>query len=401
MSKNKKNVIVLRMTAEDEKRSKKRRTLTEENSSDDENEEILSTDECDSDTEEKIPEAIIKKITGADIISKIFTYNDEDVLVILDENKKPWYRGKDICEILEYAKPRNAIASHVKPKYKKSLADMTPGIRASFKIDKKTIFINNTGLFQLVSHSQKPEAEALWEFITEEVLPKLFATGTYSLPAKESDIERLNKNFYDDNLLSDYKNKLAVYLAYIGKYKGKHILKFGKTNDFVERDLEQHRKMYKKFNVIKIWETIANDLVENDIKINFTSKNMLTVLTKEQLKIQCKEKTKRELVTLNEIGDLDYCINMITDVVAKTKLPREIELNDEIKQWKHKCEILEIKLNEKEERIADLKHSLKRTEHSLEKEEQISETLTEKIEEANKKITKFRLIIKALKRKIY
>lgn len=68
----------------------------------------------------------------------MFTYDEADIFVILDKNNKPWYRGKDIAEILEYAKPRNAILTHVSEKYKKSLADMTPGIRASLKMDMKT-----------------------------------------------------------------------------------------------------------------------------------------------------------------------------------------------------------------------------------------------------------------------
>lgn len=197
-------------------------------------------------------------------------------------------------------------------------------------------------MFQLVSRSKKPEAVKLWEFITEEILPELFTTGTYTLPPKQSDIDKLNKNFYDDVLLSNYKNKLAVYLAYIGKYNGKHILKFGKSNDFVKRDLEQHRKMYKKFNVIKIWETIANDLVEENIKTNFASKQMLIALTKKQLDINCKEATKRELVVLNEINDLDYCIQMIESVVRNTILPQENKYLDEIREYKHKLELFEM-----------------------------------------------------------
>jgi len=203
------------------------------------------------------------------MISKIFTYEEADVLVILDKNKKPWYKAKDICVILEYVKHRNAISNNVSEKYKKSYANMEPVGKHPLKIDPQTIFINNSGLFQLISRSRKKQSVKLWEFITEEVLPELFTKGTYSLPAKETDINSLNKSFYDDNKLSNYKNKLAVYLAYIGKYKGKHVLKFGKSNDFVKRDLEQHRKMYKKFNVIRIWETLANDLVEENIKTNF------------------------------------------------------------------------------------------------------------------------------------
>jgi hypothetical protein len=110
-------------------------------------------------------------------------------------------------------------------------------------------------------------------------------------------VDRLNKNFYDDVYLSNYKNILAVYLAYIGEYNGKHILKFGKSNDFVKRDLEQHRKMYKKFNVMKIWDTLANDLVEESIKTNFASKQMLIMLTKKQLNINCCSNNVNEKTT--------------------------------------------------------------------------------------------------------
>lgn len=85
---------------------------------------------------------------------------------------------------------------------------------------------------------------------------------------------------------------------------------------------------------------------------------MLTALTKEELKIKCKEKEKRELVILNEVNDLDKCLKMIDDVVAKTKLPQENEYLNEINEWKRKYELLEAKYNEKLERINELKENL-------------------------------------------
>jgi len=232
----------------------------------------------------------------------------------------------------------------------------------------QTIFISNSGVFQLISRSKKNEAIKLWIFITETVLPELFTKGTYSLPAKQSDISRLTKNFYDDNILSNYKDILAVYLAYIGEYNGKHILKFGKSNDFVRRDLLEHRKMYKTFNVIKIWETMANDLVETNIKYNFMSKNMLTSLTKKELGIKCNEHTKRELVLLNEVNDLNYCLNMIDTVVNTTVLPQELKYKNEIKnmtsqqeilELKHKNELLEAKIESLKELNDQLKDNIK------------------------------------------
>ena len=179
------------------------------------------------------------------------------------------------------------------------------------------------------------------------------------MPPKEIDIERLNKSFYNDHFISSYKNKLAIYLAYIGEYKGKHILKFGKTNDFVKRDLTQHRKMYKIFNVIKIWETLANDLVEDNIKANFASVNMLSALTKKELKIDCKEKTKRELVAINEVNGLDYCIKMIDTVVAETVLPQENKYYAEIEKLKHEKELQAQQIKHLEEMNMQLKENIK------------------------------------------
>lgn len=254
----------------------------------------------------------------------------------------------------KYTNTKAALINNVNDKYKKSYKKLRVNLTDPQKIHPQTIFVDSSGLFQLISKSKKPEAVKLWELITKEVLPTLFATGSYSLPAKKTDVDRLNKSFYDDNMLSDYKNKLAIYLAYIGKYKGKHVLKFGKTNDFVKRDLQQHRKMYKKFNVIQIWETLANDLVEEYIKTNFASKGMLTALTKKELGIECKEASKRELVILNEVNDLDYCINMIENVVTDTILPQKNKYKDEIRNLKHQYEILEIKYNAEQKYIKRL-----------------------------------------------
>ena len=368
MSKTKKNVIKLVMTADESRKWKKSIVHKKK---------ILDDSDDEKDAKIDAPKAILQKAVGETtqivtpgdgIISKMFTYEEADVLVFGDENKKVWYKGKDVATILEYVNTKAALINNVSKKYKKTYQDLRVSGNDPLKLHPKTIFINNSGLFQLISRSKKITAVELWEFITEEVLPELFTTGTCSLPAKQSDIDRLNKSFYDDNMISDYKNKLAVYLAYIGKYKGKHVLKFGKTNDFVTRDLKQHRKMYKKFNVIKIWETLANDLVENNIKDNFLSKNMLTALTKEELEITCKEKKKRELVILNEVNDLNYCIDMIETVVKTTIIPQEQQYKEKIKELtsqqyvaelKHKNNLLETENAHLKEMNQQLKDNIK------------------------------------------
>ena len=58
--------------------------------------------------------------------------------------------------------------------------------------------------------------------------------------------DELNKNFYEENTIMSYKDRNAIYLAYIGKYNDAHILKFGKTKDFFKLREIQHNKTYKK-----------------------------------------------------------------------------------------------------------------------------------------------------------
>lgn len=66
----------------------------------------------------------------------------------------------------------------------------------------------------------------------------------------------------------------------------------------------------------------------------------------------------RELVALNEINDLDYCLNMIENVVNNTISPLEQELHNQIKELEHKYEVLETKYNAKLESIKELKENI-------------------------------------------
>lgn len=308
---------------------------------------------------EKGRKNILKKIvnTGDTELKKVFKYEDADILVLSDLNGKIWYKAKDIATILEYGNTRDAILTHVGDKYKKAYSEVVGNSDVNVKIDPKTLFITDSGLWQLISRSKKPEAEKLWEYITEEVLPKLFSKGTYSLPAKQSDIDSLNKNFYDENMISKYYNKHVVYLAYVGEYSKKHYLKFGISHNFVQRDLEQHRKSFKIFNVIKIWETLAKEKVEESIKHNFMSKGMLTSMKKKEMHIKCKDNGKdpsiHELIVLNEVNGVDYCTKTIDDLVATTKIPQELIYIDRIKEIEnnHKINTLQQELKSKTEQI--------------------------------------------------
>lgn len=70
-------------------------------------------------------------------------------------NNEPWFVGKDVAEILGYAKPENAIANHVDEEDKTST--LIQGSGSNYK--SKAIIINESGLYSLVLSSKLPSAK--------------------------------------------------------------------------------------------------------------------------------------------------------------------------------------------------------------------------------------------------
>lgn len=90
-------------------------------------------------------------------------------------NNEPWFVGKDVAEILGYAKPENAIANHVDEEDKTST--LIQGSCSNYK--SKAIIINESGLYSLVLSSKLPSAKEFKRWITHEVIPAIRKHGAY------------------------------------------------------------------------------------------------------------------------------------------------------------------------------------------------------------------------------
>ena len=93
-------------------------------------------------------------------------------------NDEPWFVGKDVAEILGYAKPENAIANHVDEEDKTST--LIQGSGSNYK--SKAIIINESGLYSLVLSSKLPSAKEFKRWITHEVIPAIRQHGAYMTP---------------------------------------------------------------------------------------------------------------------------------------------------------------------------------------------------------------------------
>lgn len=112
-------------------------------------------------------------------------------------DSEAWFVGKDVAEILGYAKPLNALATHVDKD-----DSLKQGLTDSMGRIQETIIINESGLYSLILSSKLPNAKKFKRWVTSEVLPSIRKHGVYMT---EQTIEKALTN-------PDFLIKLATEL---------------------------------------------------------------------------------------------------------------------------------------------------------------------------------------------
>ena len=110
-----------------------------------------------------------------------------EFLVIYDENKELWMYGRPIAEYLEYSNAGKAIST-LNPLYTRKYDDFVSELTCSSQsgtfnlipenIIKTSVFINQAGLFELMTKSTMPKAKEFQQWIKCEIVPKLVTKST-------------------------------------------------------------------------------------------------------------------------------------------------------------------------------------------------------------------------------
>ena len=106
-------------------------------------------------------------------------------------NNQIMFVGKDVAQALGYAKPQNALATHV-DKEDKSTAPIQ-----GTAYETRVTLINESGLYALILSSKLPQAKAFKRWVTSEVLPSIRKTGRYELPQQIPALAMLNAEAED------------------------------------------------------------------------------------------------------------------------------------------------------------------------------------------------------------
>lgn len=101
-------------------------------------------------------------------------FDGHAIRVVTDAAGAPWFAANEICDVLGFGNPRQAIDSHVDQ-------DDVQKLDAIDSLGRKqlTNHVNESGLYALIFGSTKSESKRFKKWVTSEVLPAIRMTGGY------------------------------------------------------------------------------------------------------------------------------------------------------------------------------------------------------------------------------
>ncbi|WP_224701555.1 BRO-N domain-containing protein [Devosia aquimaris] len=124
----------------------------------------------------------------AQYVLQLFEDNDHDQFRVIDKDGDPWFVLNEVCKKLGLANPGD-VASRLDDDEKDAI-----GVSDAIGRTQKMTIINESGLYNAILRSNKPEAKTFRKWVTSEVLPAIRKTGGYrgGVPAF---IKRANENW--------------------------------------------------------------------------------------------------------------------------------------------------------------------------------------------------------------
>ena len=101
----------------------------------------------------------------------ILNFENNKIIVLIDNDNKIWFNAKQICILLEYKQAKQAIINNVEKNNKIQLKNMN----INFKIRQQpdSIYINEEGLQSLLISSRTNKSKIIMKWITKNILSKL------------------------------------------------------------------------------------------------------------------------------------------------------------------------------------------------------------------------------------
>lgn len=111
-----------------------------------------------------------------------YQFQEAKIRVVVKDGE-PWFVANDVCAALDYSNPRDALTRLDDDEAGVVSTDVRSenGVEQSREVN----IINESGLYNLVLGSRKPEAKAFKRWVTHDVLPTIRRNGAYMLAEQE------------------------------------------------------------------------------------------------------------------------------------------------------------------------------------------------------------------------
>ena len=147
---------------------------------------------------------------------------------IVGTNEEPWFCGKDLCVVLEYSQPKQALQTNVDEDCKKSLSSLSsevaqlghPTILGQSNLENisynegKAVYINPKGLRQLLAKSNKKTPSLIQKIKEHPFISQYMEIETIVFRKEQEYISAIKEAFY----YMDCKSQFPVNTYYVDLY---------------------------------------------------------------------------------------------------------------------------------------------------------------------------------------
>ena len=186
---------------------------------------------------------------------------ESKITMIHDTENDVWFKGVDVASILGYSNKQQAIRKHVHGDDNKKMNELIVSQNATLtNSHPHTVFIKESGLYSLILRSKLPEAEKFQRWVTNEVLPSIRKSGSYSVK-KEVKAEKLNeihlKGIQILDTITDVKLKQALRDRIMNEITGEKQVTIEYARDIVTIVKEEFNKNINFTEASKIGKHIV------------------------------------------------------------------------------------------------------------------------------------------------
>ena len=119
-----------------------------------------------------------EKTTQVATETKVFTFNPSNQPIRVETiGGEPWFVAKDVCDAL-------SIGNITDTMNRLDDDEKLTSILSNSGQGRQMWLVNESGLYNLIFQSRKPEAKAFRKWVTSEVLPSIRKTGRYEMAKK-------------------------------------------------------------------------------------------------------------------------------------------------------------------------------------------------------------------------